>query len=121
MRRSAGIASDHAPHITVYRNVVVQIHFLFYSGLRCTSHHPLAAGVRLGEEFFIEQARSPAGPDDQVSALRHVRYPTKRHPCSGRRVLFPELRAVREQGLTRADSSGTRILHHSLKSFRHTE
>src|SRR6185295_5963107 len=108
------LASDHASNITDYRNVVVQIHLLFHSGLRCTALHPLAAGVRLAEEVCLEQPRSPAGPNDQMPALRNVRYPTKRHRCVGRRVLFPELRAVGEQGLTGTEfSSGIKILHHS--------
>lgn len=94
-----------ADHITDHHNVV-QVHLLHCSGLRCTSLYPLAAGIRLAEEFCIEQTRSTAGPNDQVPALRDVRYSAKRNPCSGRRVLFAELRAVREQGLTRTDSSG---------------
>jgi hypothetical protein len=83
MRGSSRIAGEHASHIMDYRNVVVQIHLLFDSGIRSTSLHPLAAGVRLAGEFCIAQTRSPAGPNDQVSALRDVHYPTKRHPCSG--------------------------------------
>lgn len=117
MRRSERTASHHASHITDYRNVVVQIHLLFYFGLRCTALHPLAAGVRLASELFIKQTRSPAGPNDQVPALRDVYHATKRHRCLGRRVLFPELRAVREQGLIRNESRARQNYASLLKAF----
>ena len=114
MRGSSRIEGDHASLIMDYRNAVVQIYLLFDSGIRSTSLYPLAAGVRLDEQVCLEQPRSPAGPNDQMPALRNVRYPTKRHRCVGRRVLFPELRAVGEQGLTGTEfSSGIKILHHS--------